>query len=119
MPVDKRSGAANTETAGSPALSTSGSRHPQAAWGRSGGTYDYGYGRRGWCGAASQQSVDDRRGTRSGLDHGRGDSGAILGIGRSKSYQLAKADEFPVRLLRIGRRYVVPVLSILELLGAD
>jgi hypothetical protein len=46
-------------------------------------------------------------------------AGAILGIGRSKSYQLAKAGEFPVRLLRIGRRYVVPVLSILELLGAD
>ncbi|MDR7320840.1 MULTISPECIES: helix-turn-helix domain-containing protein [Catenuloplanes] len=46
-------------------------------------------------------------------------AGAILGIGRSKAYQLAKADEFPVRLLRIGRRYVVPIPSILELLGVE
>ncbi|MDP9792940.1 hypothetical protein J2S43_001452 [Catenuloplanes nepalensis] len=44
-------------------------------------------------------------------------AGAILGIGRSKSYQLAKSGEFPVHLLRIGRRYRVPVPSILELLG--
>ncbi|MDR7327466.1 putative DNA-binding transcriptional regulator AlpA [Catenuloplanes niger] len=46
-------------------------------------------------------------------------AGAIFGIGRSKAYQLAKAGEFPVQLLRIGRRYRVPVPSILELLGAD
>ena len=44
-------------------------------------------------------------------------AGAILGIGRSKSYELAKADEFPVRILRIGRRYLVPTPAILELLG--
>jgi hypothetical protein len=44
-------------------------------------------------------------------------AGAILGIGRSKSYELAKADQFPVRLLRIGRRYLVPTPAILELLG--
>ena len=30
-------------------------------------------------------------------------AGAVLGIGRSKSYELAKAGEFPVRVLRIGR----------------
>ena len=46
-------------------------------------------------------------------------AGAILGIGRSKSYELAKADEFPVRILRIGRRYLVPTPAILELLGID
>ncbi|MFI5843897.1 DNA-binding protein [Catenuloplanes sp. NPDC051500] len=46
-------------------------------------------------------------------------AGAIFGIGRSKSYQLAKSGEFPVHLLRIGRRYRVPVPSILDLLGAD
>ncbi|MFP5370587.1 MAG: helix-turn-helix transcriptional regulator, partial [Actinomycetes bacterium] len=34
-------------------------------------------------------------------------AGAILGIGRSKAYQLAKSGEFPARVLRIGRRYVV------------
>ena len=46
-------------------------------------------------------------------------AGAILGIGRSKSYELAKADEFPVRVLRIGRRYLVPTPAILELLGIN
>jgi hypothetical protein len=46
-------------------------------------------------------------------------AGAILGIGRSKSYELAKASEFPVRVLRIGRRYLVPTPSILTLLGID
>jgi hypothetical protein len=46
-------------------------------------------------------------------------AGAILGIGRSKSYELAKANEFPVRILRIGRRYLVPTPAILELLGVN
>jgi hypothetical protein len=46
-------------------------------------------------------------------------AGAILGIGRSKSYELAKSGEFPVRVLRIGRRYLVPTPSILALLGID
>jgi hypothetical protein len=45
-------------------------------------------------------------------------AGAILGIGRSKSYQLAKSGEFPVRILRIGRRYLVPIPPILDLLEA-
>jgi hypothetical protein len=40
----------------------------------------------------------------------------ILGIGRSKAYQLAKHGEFPVRVRRIGRRYVVPVLPLLTYL---
>ncbi len=46
-------------------------------------------------------------------------AGAILGIGRSKSYELAKSGEFPVRILRIGRRYLVPIPSILTLLGVQ
>jgi hypothetical protein len=46
-------------------------------------------------------------------------AGAILGIGRTKAYELAQAGEFPVRIVRIGRRYVVPVAAILRLLGAD
>jgi hypothetical protein len=45
-------------------------------------------------------------------------AGAILGIGRSKSYELARSDQFPVRVLHIGRRYLVPVPSILALLDA-
>lgn len=31
-------------------------------------------------------------------------AGAILGIGCTKAYELAKNGEFPVRVLRIGRR---------------
>jgi predicted DNA-binding transcriptional regulator AlpA len=46
-------------------------------------------------------------------------AGAILGIGRSKSYELAKAGDFPVRVLRIGRRYLVPTSPILALLEVD
>ena len=46
-------------------------------------------------------------------------AGAILGIGRTKSYELARRGAFPVRVLRIGRRYLVPTPSILELLGVE
>ncbi|WP_328375856.1 helix-turn-helix domain-containing protein [Micromonospora zamorensis] len=46
-------------------------------------------------------------------------AGAILGIGRTKAYALAKTNEFPVRLLRVGRRYLVPVHAILKLLGVE
>ena len=42
---------------------------------------------------------------------------AIIGIGRTKAYAMARIGEFPVRTIRIGRRYVVPVAGILELLG--
>jgi hypothetical protein len=45
-------------------------------------------------------------------------AGAILDIGRSKAYELAKSGEFPVTVLRIGRRYLVPTSAILALLGA-
>ena len=46
-------------------------------------------------------------------------AGSVLGIGRSKAYEMAKANEFPVRLVRIGRRYVVPVPAILRLLDVE
>lgn len=46
-------------------------------------------------------------------------AGQILGIGRSKCYQLARAGQFPVPMIRHGRRYVVPVAPILALLGLD
>jgi hypothetical protein len=48
-----------------------------------------------------------------------GTAGSILGIGRSKAYELAKADRFPVRLVRIGRRYLVPVMALLRLLDVE
>ncbi|MDT5027425.1 MAG: hypothetical protein QOE61_3851 [Micromonosporaceae bacterium] len=45
-------------------------------------------------------------------------AGAILGIGRTKAYKLAKDGEFPVKLLRIGRRDVVPIPALMTLLEA-
>jgi predicted site-specific integrase-resolvase len=44
---------------------------------------------------------------------------AILGIGRSTAHALARAGEFPVPVIRVGRRYRVPVAPILQLLGLD
>ena len=46
-------------------------------------------------------------------------AGEILGIGRTKAYELAKAGEFPVKIVRIGRRYKVSVPALLKLLEAD
>ncbi|MGW4682619.1 DNA-binding protein [Micromonospora taraxaci] len=46
-------------------------------------------------------------------------AGSILGIGRTKAYALAKTNDFPVRFLRVGRRYLVPVHAILKLLGVE
>ena len=45
-------------------------------------------------------------------------AGAILGIGRTKAYELARTGDFPVALIRAGRRYLVPVPALLALLGA-
>src|SRR5262249_25402966 len=46
-----------------------------------------------------------------------GDNAAsILGISRTKAYALAKQGEFPVKLVRAGRRYLVPVPALLLLL---
>jgi hypothetical protein len=45
-------------------------------------------------------------------------AGAVLGIGRSLAYELAQSGEFPVPVLRVGRRYVVPTAGLLTLLGA-
>jgi predicted DNA-binding transcriptional regulator AlpA len=41
----------------------------------------------------------------------------ILGIGRTLAYQLAKADDFPCRVLRLGRCYRVPAAELIRLLG--
>jgi hypothetical protein len=46
-------------------------------------------------------------------------AGAALGIGRNKAYELAKLGHFPVRTLKVGRRYVVPVAGIVELLTGE
>ena len=43
----------------------------------------------------------------------------IIGIGRTLAYELIKNQTFPVRLLRLGRRVVVPVPDLLRYLGSD
>ena len=43
----------------------------------------------------------------------------IIGIGRTLAYELAKNDAFPVRLLRLGRRVVVPTTDLLRYLGTE
>lgn len=42
---------------------------------------------------------------------------AILGIGRTTAHTLVRAGAFPVPVIRVGRRYRVPVAPILRLLG--
>jgi predicted DNA-binding transcriptional regulator AlpA len=40
-----------------------------------------------------------------------------LGLGRTKAYELAKHDQFPCRVIRIGEVYRIPTPGLLELLG--
>jgi hypothetical protein len=40
-----------------------------------------------------------------------------LDIGRTTAYQLAKAGEFPVRIIRVGTAYHVPTAELLKVLG--
>ncbi len=40
-----------------------------------------------------------------------------LGMGRTKAYDLARRDQFPCRVIRIGETYRVPTAGLLELLG--
>ena len=41
----------------------------------------------------------------------------MLGFGRTLAYELAKREEFPCRVLRVGRRYLVPTADLLAVLG--
>jgi hypothetical protein len=43
----------------------------------------------------------------------------IIGIGRTLAYDLAKKGNFPVRILRIGGRVLVPVPELLRYVGAS
>ena len=40
-----------------------------------------------------------------------------LGLGRTKAYGLARRQQFPCRIIRIGDTYRVPTAGLLELLG--
>jgi predicted DNA-binding transcriptional regulator AlpA len=42
-----------------------------------------------------------------------------LGIGRTTAYQLARAGEFPVKVLRLGTRYRVATSALLVVLHID
>lgn len=44
-------------------------------------------------------------------------AGRALGIGRTKAYQLARAGEFPCRLLHLGCTYRVVTADLLTVLG--
>ena len=46
-------------------------------------------------------------------------AGRALGLGRTKSYQLARAGTFPCRVLRVGKSYLVPTADLLALLGLE
>jgi len=44
-------------------------------------------------------------------------AGRALGLGRTKSYELARSGEFPCRILRVGKTYLVPTPELFTLLG--
>jgi hypothetical protein len=44
-------------------------------------------------------------------------AGALFGLSRTQSYVAIQRGQFPVSVIRIGRRVVVPVAPILDLLG--
>lgn len=46
-------------------------------------------------------------------------AGSVLGLSKNTAYRLAEACDFPVRLLRLGAQYRVPVADLLRLLGID
>lgn len=41
----------------------------------------------------------------------------VLGLGRTKAYELAKRDQFPVPVRRVGTSYRVSVAALLKYLG--
>ena len=44
-------------------------------------------------------------------------AGSVLSLGRTASYELARRGQFPVPVLRIGRRYRVVTAHLLQLLN--
>lgn len=46
-------------------------------------------------------------------------AGRALGIGRTKAYELAQRDEFPVKILKVGTGYRVITADLYRLLGID
>ena len=44
-------------------------------------------------------------------------AGSILGLSRTQAYEAVKAGRFPVPVIPVGRRLIVPVAPIRQLLG--
>lgn len=57
----------------------------------------------------------DRLGVRTDL----ATAAAVLGVGLTKARELVRAGAFPVPVLRLGHRYVVPVAGLRRLLAVD
>lgn len=47
------------------------------------------------------------------------DAAQVVGVGRSKAYEMAQNGEWPTRLLRLGNAYRVPTAELLALLGVE
>ena len=43
----------------------------------------------------------------------------LLGIGRNAAYEAAKAGRFPVRVIKLGSRYLIPRAELETLLGIE
>lgn len=43
----------------------------------------------------------------------------LMGVGNSTAYAIAREGKFPVPVIKIGGRYVVPTKPLLDLLGLD
>ncbi|MBL8927064.1 MAG: DNA-binding protein [Pseudonocardia sp.] len=46
-------------------------------------------------------------------------AGRAFGLSRWQTYELAKRDDFPVRVLRVGQRYRVTRADLLRVLGVS
>jgi hypothetical protein len=46
-------------------------------------------------------------------------AGTAFGLGRNRSYDLARTGEFPVRMVKIGRTYRVVVAELIAVLEAS
>lgn len=46
-------------------------------------------------------------------------AGRAFGLGRTKAYELARAGEFPCRVIQVGPKYRVPRSALFEALGVE
>jgi hypothetical protein len=46
-------------------------------------------------------------------------AGRAFGVGRTKAYELARAGQFPVKVVPVGLKFRVPKRAILDALGID